>query len=168
MENHFMLRRFNKGFDQATQDRLLAKADRLSPKGQKKLNDTLSDYHTILVRKPVDVRVSMIDEFIDKILKVYPIGCDESKNLYTESVKKRVVQVDKKTGKAVAVHESVRAAWKATGVYHGTICNCCQNMECRQKGEPLKFKGYLSSKDYLWYFETTWNAMQSANQETKE
>ena len=168
MESHPMLRRFNKGFDQETQERLLAKADQLSPKGQKKLNNTLSDYHTILVRKPMEVRISMIDGFIDEIMKIYPIGCDESKNLWTESIKKRVVQVDKKTGKVVAIHESVRTAWKASGVYHGTICKCCQNMECRQKGEPYKFKGYLSSKDSYWYFETTWNEMQSSNQETKE
>ena len=164
MESHTMLRRFNKGFDEETQSKLLAKADMLSPKGQKKLNDKLSDYHTILVRKPIPVRIEMIDGFIDDFLKVYPLGCDDSKNLFTEASKKKVVQVDKKTGK-VTVHESVRAAWRTTGVYHGTISNCCQNMECKQKGEPYKFKGYLSSKDSFWYFETTWNAMQAENKD---
>ena len=71
-QTHPVLRRLVRAMDQSEQDRLLAKADGLSPKGQKKLNDKLSDYHTIITRKPVETRIEMIDGFIDDILKVYP------------------------------------------------------------------------------------------------
>ena len=64
-QTHSMLRRLARAMEQSEQDRLLAKADGLSPKGQKKLNDKLSDYHTILTRKSVEARIEMIDGFID-------------------------------------------------------------------------------------------------------
>lgn len=159
-QTHPVLRRLVKAMDQTNQDRLLAKADGLSPKGQKKLNDKLSDYHTILVRKPVETRIEMIDGFIDDILKVYPLGCDESRNLYMESVKKRVVQVDKKTGQVVAIHDGIRAAGKASGVYQGTISYICNHKSKGGNG------GYKSAGGCYWYFEEEWNQMQQNKEQT--
>lgn len=159
-QNHPVLRRLVKAMDQTNQDRLLAKADGLSPKGQKKLNDKLSDYHTIIVRKPVETRIEMIDKFIDDYLKVYPLGCDESKNLYTESVRKRVVQVDKKTGQVVAIHDGIRAAGKASGVYQGTISYICNHKSKGGNG------GYKSAGGCYWYFEEEWNQMQQNKEQT--
>lgn len=159
---HPTLRRLVKAMDQSEQDRLLAKADGLSPKGQKKLNDKLSEYYIIIVRKPVETRIQMIDGFIDDYLKVYPLGCDESKNLYMESVKKRVVQVDKKTGVVVAIHDGIRAAGKASGVYQGTISYICNHKSKGGNG------GYKSAGGCYWYFEEEWNQMQAAKEENKE
>ncbi len=159
-QNHPVLRRLVKAMDQTDQDRLLAKADGLSPKGQKKLNDKLSDYHTIIVRKPVETRIQMIDGFIDDFLKVYPLGCDESKNLYMESVRKRVVQVDKKTGQVVAIHDGIRAAGKASGVYQGTISYICNHKSKGGNG------GYKSAGGCYWYFEEEWNQMQQNKEQT--
>ena len=158
-QTHPVLRRLVRAMDQSEQDRLLAKADGLSPKGRKKLNDKLSDYHTIITRKPVETRIEMIDGFIDDILKVYPVGCDESRNLYMESVRKRVVQVDKKTGKVVAVHDGIRAAAKASGVYNGTISYICNHTTKGGNG------GYKSAGGCYWYFEEEWTRMQSQNGE---
>lgn len=153
-----MLRRLSRAMEQSEQDRLLAKADGLSPKGQKKLNDKLSDYHTILARKSAEERAEMIDGFIDDILKVYPAGCDESKNLYVESVRKRVVQVDKKTGQVIAIHDGIRAAGKASGVYNGTISYICNHTSKGGNG------GYKSAGGCFWYFEEEWNQMQNKEQ----
>lgn len=157
-QTHSMLRRLARAMEQSEQDRLLAKADGLSPKGQKKLNDKLSDYHTIITRKPVEARIEMIDGFIDDILKVYPVGCDESRNLYTESVRKRVVQVDKKTGQVIAIHDGIRAAGKASGVYNGTISYICNHTSKGGNG------GYKSAGGCFWYFEEEWNQMQNKEQ----
>ena len=153
-----MLRRLSRAMEQSEQDRLLAKADGLSPKGQKKLNDKLSDYHTILTRKSAEERAEMIDGFIEEILKVYPVGCDESKNLYVESVRKRVVQVDKKTGQVIAIHDGIRAAGKASGVYNGTISYICNHTSKGGNG------GYKSAGGCFWYFEEEWNQMQNKEQ----
>ena len=158
MEKHSMLRRLSRAMEQSEQDRLLAKADGLSPKGQKKLNDKLSDYHTILTRKSAEERAEMIDSFIDEILKVYPVGCDESRNLYVESVRKRVVQVDKKTGQVIAIHDGIRAAGKASGVYNGTISYICNHTSKGGNG------GYKSAGGCFWYFEEEWNQMQNKEQ----
>lgn len=157
-QTHSMLRRLSRAMEQSEQDRLLAKADGLSPKGQKKLNDKLSDYHTILARKSVEERTEMIDGFIDEILKVYPAGCDESRNLYVESVRKRVVQVDKKTGQVIAIHDGIRAAGKASGVYNGTISYICNHTSKGGNG------GYKSAGGCFWYFEEEWNQMQNKEQ----
>lgn len=157
-QTHSMLRRLSRAMEQSEQDRLLAKADGLSPKGQKKLNDKLSDYHTILARKSAEERAEMIDGFIDDILKVYPAGCDESKNLYVESVRKRVVQVDKKTGQVIAIHDGIRAAGKASGVYNGTISYICNHTSKGGNG------GYKSAGGCFWYFEEEWNQMQNKEQ----
>lgn len=162
MEKHSMLRRLSRAMEQSEQDRLLAKADGLSPKGQKKLNDKLSDYHTILTRKSVEARAEMIDGFIDEILKVYPAGCDESRNLYVESVRKRVVQVDKKTGQVIAIHDGIRAAGKASGVYQGTISYICNHTSKGGNG------GYKSAGGCFWYFEEEWNQMQNKEQAPAE
>lgn len=161
-QTHSMLRRLSRAMEQSEQDRLLAKADGLSPKGQKKLNDKLSDYHTILTRKSVEARIEMIDGFIDDILKVYPVGCDESRNLYTESVRKRVVQVDKKTGRVIAIHDGIRAAGKASGVYQGTISYICNHTSKGGNG------GYKSAGGCFWYFEEEWNQMQNKEQAPTE
>lgn len=149
-----MLRRLSKALGEEEQARLLAKADGLSPKGEKKLNDTLDEHHCIISRKTPEMRLQLLEKFIDEKLAVYPVGSDDSRNLYTESVRKRVVQVDKRTGQVVAIHEGIRAAWKATGVYHGTISNICNHTG---KGGQ---KGYKSAGGCYWYFEEEWNEMQ--------
>lgn len=141
--------------NESEKERLLAKADKLSPKGANKLNDKLDEYHLLLQKTmSVDEKVKTIDSFINDFLKIYPIGCDESKNLYVESVRKRVAQVDKKTGQLIAIHEGIRAAGKATGVYHGTISYICNHTTKGGKG------GYKSAGGCFWYFEEEWNQMQ--------
>lgn len=159
-KTHSMLRRLTRAMDQSVQDRLLAKADGLSPKGQKKLNDKLDDYHTIIVRKSTETRIVMMEGFIDEFLKVYPIGCDDSKNLYIEAVRKRVVQVDKKTGRMIKIHDGIRAAAKETGVYHGTISYICNHKTKGGNG------GYKSAGGCFWYFEEEWNQMQGNKEQT--
>ena len=161
MENLSMLKRLSNAFDQETKDRLFAKASQLSPKGQKKLNDKLCDHHHIIVRKPISVRVEMIDSFMDDFLKVYPLGCDDTKNLALEASKKPVVSVEKKTG-VVKEYESVRAASRESHVDDGSICFCCQNMA----GTHIR-KGYKSAGGFKWYFKEDWLKLQNG-EETKE
>lgn len=156
MEQHSMLRRVIRSFDKSEQDRLLAKADGLSQKGRKKLNDRLDDNYTRIVRRKTQAeRGPMVEAFIDELLKVYPEGCDDSKNLFLESAKKAVVQVDKKTGTVVAEHESVRAAARNTGIDDGSICFCCNNMA----GTNVR-KGYKSAGGFKWYYKETWTGLQ--------
>lgn len=147
-----LIEKFTNAFDSEAKNHILSRHELMSEKGKNKFNIKLSEYHCIIIHKSIEERIKMINEFLDKYIKIYPKGSDDSKNLYAESLKKKVQQIDKKTGVVVAEYDSVRDAAKSVGVNNGSICMCCQ----KAAGiitEKISKGGYNSAGGYKWRYE---------------
>ena len=145
---HPLLEKFTATMDAKNREKLMNKADRLSKKGAVKLNDKLDEYRFILRTKSLEDKISMMENFIDKLLEFYPLGNDDSKNSYVERVSKPVYQLDKNTGAVIAEFKSVRAAAKALGLDETSIRFCCHNAA----GTKIR-KGFKTTGGYKWKFK---------------
>ena len=147
-----MIEQLLNGLDSQTVNDINAKADNLSPKGQKLLKEQLTENKTKLSKLAKKQRPSRISAMIDTLLPKYTKKELRQKK---EKVDRRltVLQIDKATGKVIAEHESVQAAHRATNISDGSICYCC-----------LGKYGFKTAGGFKWAYKKDW----TAKEETKE
>lgn len=148
-----MIEQLLNGLDSQTINDINAKADNLSPKGQKLLKEQLTENKTKLSKLAKKQRPAKISAMIDALLPKYTKKELRQKK---EKVDRRmaVLQIDKATNKVVAEHESVQAAHRATNISDGSICYCC-----------LGKYGFKTAGGFKWAYKKDWT---EPKEETKE
>lgn len=136
-------------------------------KGKAKLHSVMDDNYVRLVRRKGQERVDEIKRLIKGVAAIYNEGTKHLDNPYIETVRRAVVAIDPKTMQVVAEYEGIRVAWKKTGLYHGTIQECCKKRHQMLMGEPSR-KGYNTGAGKIWMYKEDWELLQSQQQEKPE
>lgn len=148
-----MIEQLLNGLDSQIVNDITAKADNLSPKGQRLLKEQLTAEKTKLSKLAKKQRPAKIMAMIGNLLPKYTKKELRQKK---EKVDRRltVLQIDKATDKVIAEHESVQAAHRATNISDGSICYCC-----------LGKYGFKTAGGFKWAYKKDWT---EPKEETKE
>lgn len=150
-----------------TKNEIEALEAKLSPAGVKKLHEKMDEHYVRLLRRKGEERVAEIKKIVRSVLAVYNEGTKDMANPYLETVQRKVVAVDPKTMTVVARYDGIRAAYKATGLYHGTIYECVHKRHEILEGRPGR-KGYNTGGGKIWFYAEDWERFKEALEEKPE
>lgn len=121
-------------------------------KGKAKLHAVMDDNYVRLLRRQGEARVAEIKKLIKGVAAIYNESTKGMANPYLETVRRPVVALNPKTLEVEAEYEGIRAAWKATGLYHGTIFECVNKRHLILEGKPGR-KGYNTGGGKIWLYK---------------